>query len=84
MYWEGPEDSGARSSSIHKDLISFIPQHMTVQSKVISFPVISSSLEPKQASKSLTALAVGGHTHNLWFSTVNPDKFCLDSHAAGW
>ena len=84
MYWEGPEDSGARSSSIHTDLISFILQDMTVQSKEVSFPVSSSSLKPKQVSKSLTALAVGGLTHNLSFSTVNPNKFCLDSHAAGW
>lgn len=65
MQWQCPKDSGAISSSIHPDLVSFILQHTTAQSKEVSFPVSPLLLKIKQASKPLTAVAVSSLTHSL-------------------
>lgn len=65
MQWQCPKDSGTRPSSIHPDLISFILQHTTVQSKEVSFSVSLLLPKAKQASKSLTAVAVSNLTHSL-------------------
>lgn len=65
MHWQCPEDSGSRSPSIHIDLISFILQYTTAQRTKVSFPVSPLSLKAKQASKTLTAVAVSSLTHSL-------------------